>query len=75
MGDNLFVQGELRLNESMNREVMKNALKTFEDRQIIEKEPSESRKGPVLSLLPPYDDKATLKGFAQTIRSYLPRER
>jgi len=73
MGDNLFVQGEIRLYESMNREVIKNALKSFEDRKIIEKEPSESRKGPVLSLLKPYDDKATLKEVAETIRNYLPR--
>lgn len=69
MGDNLFVQGEIRLYESMNREVIKNALKTFEDRKIIEKTPSESRKGPVLSLLPPYDDKTRLKEFAQSIRA------
>ncbi len=74
MGDNLFVQGGIRLYESINREVIKNALKTFQDRRIIESEPSESRKGPVLSLLKPYDDKATLKQVAQTIRTYLPRQ-
>ena len=74
MGDNLFVQGEIRLYESMNREVVKNALKAFENRKIIEKEPSESRKGPVLSLLKPYDDRATLRQVAETIRTYLPRQ-
>jgi glycerol-3-phosphate O-acyltransferase len=74
MGDNLFVQGEIRLYESMNREVVKNALKAFEDRKIIDKEPSESRKGPVLSLVKPYDDRDTLKQAAETIKSYLPRQ-
>jgi len=74
MGDNLFVQGEIRLYESMNREVIKNALKSFEDRRIIEKEPSESRKGPIISLLKPYDDKAALKEVANSIRTYLPRQ-
>jgi hypothetical protein len=59
----------------MNREVIKNALKTFEDRKIIEKSPSESRKGPVLSLLPPYHDKEKQREFAQSILSYLPRQR
>jgi glycerol-3-phosphate O-acyltransferase len=49
-GDSLFVQGELVFHESLSREIMKNALKSFADRKVIEIYKEKGGKGFLLRL-------------------------
>lgn len=71
-GDRLFVQGELQLVESLNREAFKNALKTFADRDVLTSTPQEGRKGPLLELEPPYRKPARLDELADELAVFLP---
>jgi glycerol-3-phosphate O-acyltransferase len=71
MGDRLFAHGELMLNESLNRVVLKNALKYFEGEKVVQSIPTEDRKGPKLELLPPYDNEEELTKLADQIRTFL----
>jgi glycerol-3-phosphate O-acyltransferase len=72
VGNRLFVKGELVYQESLNREVVKNALKAFADRSVITSTPQEGRKGPRLELLKPYDQPERLAELALELNRYLP---
>lgn len=70
-GRRLFARGEIELFESINRDVIKNAITTFSDRRVIEAGPSEGRRGPLLGLLPPYDEREKIDELAASIKRYL----
>ena len=73
LGDRLFVQGDLLLHESVSRDIMKNALKTFVDRGLVESFQVDGRKGSMVRLLPAATDEA-LGDVAAEIFGYLARE-
>jgi glycerol-3-phosphate O-acyltransferase len=69
-GDRLFVQGEIMFHESLNREVIKNAVKVFVERDLVESTAQEGRKGPRLSV--PEDRGKDLESLANDLLRYLP---
>ncbi len=73
LGDRLFVRGDLLLQESVSRETIKNALKTFADRGLVESFKVEGRRGSMVRLLPAATDEA-LEEVAAEIFVYLARE-
>ncbi|MBN2496716.1 MAG: 1-acyl-sn-glycerol-3-phosphate acyltransferase [Deltaproteobacteria bacterium] len=72
LGDHLFVQGEIMLQESISREVIKNALQVFTERGAIESEPA-GRKGNRLTLAEDWKDVGRRAALAAEIERYLNR--
>jgi glycerol-3-phosphate O-acyltransferase len=73
MGDRLFVQGDLLLYESLNREVIKNAIKSFADRNVIEITPQEGgRRKNLISLTGEWSSDEKLAELAEELSRFLP---
>ncbi len=70
LGDRLYVQGELLLAESISRDVLRNALQLFTQRRVIGTRSAEGRKGPLLTVLPPYDSSEALSRIVAEIERY-----
>ncbi|MBW2702069.1 MAG: 1-acyl-sn-glycerol-3-phosphate acyltransferase [Deltaproteobacteria bacterium] len=69
LGDHLYVQGEILLQESISRAIIKNFVKLFEERGLLSSEKSTGRRGRLLSL----SNAEQIDEQAQAIRRYLNR--
>ncbi len=73
-GDRLFVQGDLLLRESMSREVIKNAMKTYAERGLVNSYQVEGKRGSFVELTDEARAEGVLDELADSIRVYLRRE-
>ena len=74
LGDRLYVQGDLLWHESISRVLLKNALKTFEERGLVEGFRKEGKRGGQLKLTPAGLETDALDPLADEIHAYLNRK-
>ncbi len=74
LGDRLFAEGVLLLQESMSRDIIKNAMQTFSERGLIETVREQGRKGATVQLLPAGQQAGALEALADEIHIFLNRE-
>ncbi|HSA23502.1 MAG TPA: 1-acyl-sn-glycerol-3-phosphate acyltransferase, partial [Myxococcota bacterium] len=72
-GGRMFVAGDISFQESLSREVLNNALATFEDRGVLERFKVEGRKGSFLRLAEGWRAKERLAGLHAEVRAFLGR--
>jgi glycerol-3-phosphate O-acyltransferase len=72
-GGRMFVAGDISFQESLSREVLNNALATFEDRGVLERFKVEGRKGSFLRLAEGWREPARLTGLHAEVRAFLGR--
>ena len=72
-GERMFVAGDISFQESLSREVLSNALATYEDRGILERFRVEGRKGSFLRLGEAWRDPARLAGLHAEVHGFLGR--
>lgn len=73
LGDRLYVRGELQYHESLSREIVKNALKAFADRDLIQRRSEPGKRGSFVSLGPAAEPADALEEAAAGIYTYLAR--
>lgn len=69
-GDQLYARGDIILYESLNREAVKNALMTFENRGVLIKTHQEGRKGSLISLNPSWNQPNRLASLTDELAKY-----
>jgi len=70
-GQKLYVRGDIQLQETLNKEVIKNALLSFTDRGILHGEPATDRKGPRYRLDEQWNDEEKLAELVATLETFL----
>jgi glycerol-3-phosphate O-acyltransferase len=69
-GERLFVAGEIGLHESLSREVLSNALSSFQDRGVLERFKVEGQKGHALRLTEAYRSPEALTALTAEITAF-----
>lgn len=73
-GERLYTRGDIQLQETLNKEVIKNALRSYQDRGILLSKPATDRKGPCWQLAESWNDEEKLSQLATSLELFLNRD-